>query len=395
MSFFQRTVLFIILPVFITICLMTFIQFRSMSRLHQLYQPNKVIAILKNTQNVLSGEYNRRVQKNQSVGDIKALSDSINKRLLAFEEIDILNQEIKLLTTVNSSIIPFVLVIMVLVGIIYLARNFFKPIQILTKSIQLYTMKSENLFPLPVYGSPESKLLMKTTNHFVETIHQQNKQISVQAKYLGWRNAALEIAHEIKNILVPAKLSSETVLETALDTQDLTLKENINRVIQSLSIFEKMSKSMKDLSTMRIPEITGFDLYGVVNEAVTFFQKLFKNIVLHGESVMISADPVLIRSVLDNIIINAIEALPTVREGKITINLINSNPPIFECIDNGSGIDETIKDKIFKLNFTTKKMGSGFGLYFVKKVVDDHGYTVECLSDKGENKTTVRVVFCG
>jgi len=102
-----------------------------------------------------------------------------------------------------------------------------------------------------------------------------------------------------------------------------------------------------------------------------------------------------LRSVIDNLIVNAIDALENVADGRITVAVFPGETPILECRDNGPGIDPSISDKICKLNFTTKKNGSGFGLYFVKKVVDDHGYELQFGSDGTTGETVIRVVFGG
>jgi two-component system nitrogen regulation sensor histidine kinase NtrY len=395
MSFFKRTVLFILLPVLITVGLMTLMQYRSLNKVYDLYQPDKTINLLKETQKAAQEEYQRRKHNGENFEAVETISASINERLLAFEEIDILNKEIRFLMLLNSSLIPLIVISLILLAIIYLAANFFRPIERLTRSIQSYTAGNKDVFPLQVTGSQESRLLLKTTNNFVATIDQQNRKIAVQSRFLGWRNSALEIAHVIKNTLVPAKLSAETILESALDNKNPLLKQNISRVLQSLQTLEIMSKSMRDLSSMHLPQLQNLDLYALANESVVFYKKQFSAITLKGSSIIVAADAQQIRSVIDNLIVNAIDACKNVVNGQISINIFSGNIPYFECRDNGSGIDPSIRDKIFKLNFTTKKNGSGFGLYFVKKVVEDHGYSLECFSDNLTTETVMRVVFNG
>lgn len=395
MSFFRKIALYLLLPVFITVCIMGVMQYRTLSGIQRMYQVDEVIAVFEKMKQYMRNEYEAKKTARRSTGELVKLNETINAHLLTFEELKFMQREIRVLTLISSSVFPLLFIIMLLSGILYLMRNLFKPLKRLTEAMKVYTSGTDDFFPVTVSGSPESRLLIATTNSLVGTIAEQNKKIAVQSKFLGWRTAALEIAHEIKNCLVPAKLSAETVLETALDDGNVSLKNNAKRMIHSLRVLENMSKSIRDLSTMRVPcpELT--DLSIVLGESVAFYRKQFAEIRFTGETCILSVDRMIMRSVFDNIIVNAIEAVNGYENGTVTVSLTGGENPVFECVDNGPGIDDSVKNKMFKLNFTTKKNGTGFGLYFVKKIVEDHGFTVECFSDKRERKTVIRILLGG
>ena len=68
-------------------------------------------------------------------------------------------------------------------------------------------------------------------------------------------------------------------------------------------------------------------------------------------------------SILNNIIKNAIQAIPSEREGLIVIDLYQENSnAIIKISDNGTGIPSDMLDKVFSPNFTTKSSGTGLGL---------------------------------
>ena len=86
---------------------------------------------------------------------------------------------------------------------------------------------------------------------------------------------------------------------------------------------------------------------------------------------MVSGDRDQLLRIFSNLIKNSAQAIPDFSEGKIAINLdTDGNTVTVEINDNGSGISEDQKDKIFSPNFTTKSSGMGLGLAMVKNMVD-------------------------
>ena len=76
----------------------------------------------------------------------------------------------------------------------------------------------------------------------------------------------------------------------------------------------------------------------------------------------------------NNLLKNAIEAIPSDRQGVIEINyLITSKNILLSVKDNGNGIPDNLREKIFEPNFTTKSSGTGLGLAFVKNSIENAG----------------------
>ncbi len=85
---------------------------------------------------------------------------------------------------------------------------------------------------------------------------------------------------------------------------------------------------------------------------------------------------------------NAIEAIPLGNQGLIEINYLVANRTILLSIkDNGNGIPENLREKIFAPNFTTKSSGTGLGLAFVKNSIENGGGKVWFETATGEGTT--------
>lgn len=95
----------------------------------------------------------------------------------------------------------------------------------------------------------------------------------------------------------------------------------------------------------------------------------------------------LLRS-FNNLIKNAIEAIPKQRPGLIQVMMLNQNNHVNIYIhDNGSGIPDSLAGRIFTPNFTTKSSGTGLGLAFVKQAIENMDGTIHFETIQGEGTT--------
>jgi signal transduction histidine kinase len=106
----------------------------------------------------------------------------------------------------------------------------------------------------------------------------------------------------------------------------------------------------------------------------------------------ITADEEQVRKILDNLLLNAVEALPG--EGEVRVRTATGNGSVsLEISDNGPGIPETILQGGLFIPFrTTKPKGLGIGLFQVKSIVEAHGGHIHIVSQKAKG-TTIRVEF--
>ena len=194
----------------------------------------------------------------------------------------------------------------------------------------------------------------------------------------AWREMAKQVAHEIKNPLTPMKLSIQQLERVAKDNPaDLngriertakTLVEQIDtltKIADEFSNFAKMPKA-QDSEINLIPIIeTTIDLYKEENVFITTSNTC-------NNQAIILADKDQLSRVFNNLIKNAIQAIPSTIEGEISVDISQEESSyLIEIKDNGSGISEDKKGKIFVPNFTTKSTGMGLGLAMVKNIVEN------------------------
>jgi signal transduction histidine kinase len=102
----------------------------------------------------------------------------------------------------------------------------------------------------------------------------------------------------------------------------------------------------------------------------------------------IHADPEQIGRVFTNIIKNAIQSIPSDREGVIEVFYeIKNKEAIISIKDNGDGMSDEVKSKIFVPSFSTKNSGMGLGLAISKKIIENCGGKIKFISTKGKGST--------
>jgi signal transduction histidine kinase len=110
-----------------------------------------------------------------------------------------------------------------------------------------------------------------------------------------------------------------------------------------------------------------------------------------AEGCIATGDQEKLRQVVINLVVNALDAMP--ESGTLSVRVANEPGRVaLEIADTGPGIDPTILPEIFDPFFTTKEAGTGLGLSIVRKIVDQHGGSIELDSAPGRG-TRVRVAI--
>ena len=210
------------------------------------------------------------------------------------------------------------------------------------------------------------------------------------------------LAHTIKNLLMG--------LEGGMYMVDTGLRNNnVERLLDGWKVlqrnFGKITNLVKDFlsfSKGRLPEMKIINPNTHIENIVDFYKDAAKkqNVELIAETdpdmKEAPLDPKGLEACMTNLISNAIDAavLRQDDEGKVIVRTIyKDDAVILEVEDNGIGMDEEIREKVFTTFFTTKGgKGTGLGLLTTRKIVQEHGGSidVETIKEKG---STFRIRF--
>lgn len=200
------------------------------------------------------------------------------------------------------------------------------------------------------------------------------------------------IAHEIRNPLnyinltldhLRAKFKPEDdAKRETFEKLTSQLKSEVARINQQITDFLSYSRPPKlQLDSINIHKVVEDSLRIV--EAQAAEQNIEVNLSEEENLPNISGDPEFLRSVFNNLFINAVQAMGT-DGGKLDVNVAAEKTCVrVDITDTGSGISPENVEKIFEPYFSTKETGTGLGLAIVKKVIDDHNGEITVESEKG------------
>jgi two-component system nitrogen regulation sensor histidine kinase NtrY len=201
----------------------------------------------------------------------------------------------------------------------------------------------------------------------------------------AWREVARRIAHEIKNPLTPIRLSAERLLRrfsSRFDGEDRKVFDScVESILVQVDVLRGLVNEFSKFSRMPTIQARPASLNAIVASAIEVFRQGYP-LIRFEESYADALpeallDPEQFNRVVVNLVSNAVDAVVSRKEqGVIRIatrfdTVIGAE--ILEVADNGPGIPDAIRDRVFEPYFSTKEQGTGLGLAMVNQIVSDHG----------------------
>ncbi len=287
--------------------------------------------------------------------------------------------------------IVLLLFVITLATSVLLSDYLTKPLKLLRSKISVVMLGKDNE-KITWKRHDEIGALIKEYNRMIEELEKSAKLLSKNERELAWREMAKQIAHEIKNPLTPMKLHVQHLQKAWKDktqnwdekldkfTETLTEQiDSLSNIANAFSDFAKISRS--DFQIVNITPVIQhvIDLYKDYEDVHIYFGL--------KEECFVFADREQMNRVFINLIKNAIQAKKTDVPCQINVFIhIKERHYKIRVEDNGVGIPEEKKGKIFSPNFTTKSSGMGLGLAMVKKIIENTGGSI--WFESKENKGT-------
>jgi nitrogen fixation/metabolism regulation signal transduction histidine kinase len=211
-----------------------------------------------------------------------------------------------------------------------------------------------------------------------EELQESVKKLAESERESAWREMAKQIAHEIKNPLTPMKLSVQLLQRTWVNKDDNfgdRLKKVSDTLVEQIDTLSSIASEFSAFAKMPKARNEEVDLVSKLRTVVQLFdneEQTKISLETHNlEDVIILADKEQLSRVFINVIKNGIQSVPEGITAEIFVELtVYGNNAKVTIEDNGSGIPENKKDKLFKPSFTTKTKGMGMGLAIVKNIIN-------------------------
>ncbi|MGB2698333.1 MAG: response regulator [Candidatus Zixiibacteriota bacterium] len=245
--------------------------------------------------------------------------------------------------------------------------------------------------------SLENLILLNESRQSYKELKELQEQLIQMEKMATRGQQSAEIGHELNNYLTVV-MGNFQKLEINLKRGETDqLKKSLGLINEHLEKITKFIQGLMDFSVLKTHK-RKTNLNELIEKVVGFVRVLrrFKNINLIKELdpniPQLHLDAGQIQQLLYNLLNNSADAMGK-REGERgavsvkTRHAQDENRVIMEISDTGSGIDEEMKEKLFKTRFTTKEYGHGFGLLTCKRIVEIHNGEIKAESKPGQGAT--------
>ncbi len=234
----------------------------------------------------------------------------------------------------------------------------------------------------------EIGLLIDEYNALIEELGKSAERLAKSEREHAWQEMARQVAHEIKNPLTPMKLHvqfMEKTFDPSKPNWKGKMKDFTDTLVDQIDTLSYIAEAFSDFAAMPKLMKENFDLKQLAKNTVSFYENNGVSLNTNMDIAQIYADKNQLQRVLNNLIKNAIQAIPDELDPQISIELVKEED-FYRVIveDNGVGISPDIANRIFEPRFTTKNSGMGLGLAMVKNIVQAHDGKIYFDSEEGK-----------
>jgi len=204
-------------------------------------------------------------------------------------------------------------------------------------------------------------------------------------KVAAWREVARRLAHEIKNPLTPIQLCAERMrrhFAGAPPAARALVDECTTTIVGEVESLKGLVDEFSQFARMPAPRTVPTDLAQLITETIALYNGILTDVRIERRFAdgvpLVRLDAEQIRRVIINLVDNAIEAME--RRGEIIVEtqLDRANSVARVVVaDDGPGIPLAEREKLFLPYYSTKRRGSGLGLAIVRRIIAEHGGSVE------------------
>lgn len=227
----------------------------------------------------------------------------------------------------------------------------------------------------------------------------------------AWGEVARRLAHEIRNPLTPIQLSAERLqhkLGDSLEGREAEVLATATRtIIEQVETLKAMVNAFSEYARPPQLELVALDLNALIEDVAELHRGQSEGPVIDLQLARglapLRADSGRLRQLLNNLIRNAVEAMPEGRNCRLTLatreimTADGGQPEAVELAvtDNGPGFSEEVLSELFEPYVTTKAKGTGLGLPIVKKIVEEHNGAISARNTNAGAEITARFPVAG
>ncbi len=291
-----------------------------------------------------------------------------------------------LMTENKGDILLSILNLFILIGFLasilsyFITSNALKPIKIIIQKLKKISLKHNET--IEGHQNDEFAPLINEYNKMILKVESLAQKLSIQERNLLWKEFAQQVAHEVKNPLTPMRLNIQYLQRAIAENRpnkDALTEKVCNIILEQIDNLNHIASEFSTLAKLDEAHPTIFNLNDTLEKLVQLFraeESITIEYRIQNTRIEVQMDKsYFIRSVT-NILKNAIQAFLPDQEKLLQITCkVSGNNVQIAIKDNGPGIPEHMKEKIFTPYFTSKSTGTGIGLSMTKNMIEmSNGY---------------------
>ncbi len=293
--------------------------------------------------------------------------------------------------------IAYLIVLIIAIGIAFLLSKYItKSLKTISDKINATRLEKRNEKIVIQDTSEEISTLVESYNSMIDELEESAVKLATSEREQAWREMAKQVAHEIKNPLTPMRLTVQN-FQRKFNPEDPTINTKVNEysktLIQQIDTMSSIASAFSNFAKMPAQQNETLNVANITKLALDIFNENYIVFTSDAEDIIATFDRTQLIRVVTNLVKNGIQAIPDDRLPKILVNVGEDGKNVIITVaDNGSGVSEEIKTKVFEPKFTTKTSGMGLGLAMVKNIVETYKGTISYTTERHKG-TVFKVVF--
>ena len=247
--------------------------------------------------------------------------------------------------------------------------------------------------PLEYNFKDEVKVIVDSYNDMVGKLNEQSHLLLQTEREETWREAARQVAHEIKNPLTPMRLQIQSFQRKfnplSPDIHE-SVKEMSKGIIKQIDTLAQIVDAFSDYTRLPVRKEENINLVEEIETALELFDYEAIRFESNVDSLILNFDSSYVVRIINNLVKNSLQAIPPGVKPDILIKVEDKDTIVdISIIDNGSGVPDETNEKMFQPKFTTKSSGTGLGLPMVKKMVEEYDGTIRFRNNPGAGATFI------
>jgi len=318
-----------------------------------------------------------------------------NEELVGYVNLPYFNRQDEFTRQVTGFIVTFLnlyilVVLLTMVIALAISTRLTVPLLQIEQKLKGIALGKQNA-RIEYHGEDEIGRLVQAYNQKVAELADSAALLARSERESAWKEMARQIAHEINNPLTPMKLNIQ-YLQKVKDQGSSNFDEYFNRVtrmlVAQIDALSAIASAFSDFARMPSTRIEPVELIGLVKEIATLFdapEEYSLSVSYPEQSVIfVSGDRDQLRRAMVNIVRNATQAIQQQPRGAVQVSIELAGQIVRIAVrDNGTGIPEADRERLFEPSFTTKSGGMGLGLAITKSIIENYKGEIGFQSDEG------------